>query len=87
MLNDSNQNSHRVKGHACSFLSLSENHGKPGGKESRKEEGGSGQAWGPPPHLLFHTSPGGHGCMPIVKQRPRRLFGTGICQARKTLRC
>lgn len=38
MLNDSNQNSHRVKGHACSFLSLSENHGKPGEKESRKEE-------------------------------------------------
>lgn len=61
MLNDSNQNSHRVKGHACSFLSLSENHGKPGEKESRKEEAGSGQAWGPPPHLLFHTSPGSHG--------------------------
>lgn len=59
------------------------------GSQERKKAGRKRQAVGkhgvPSPHLLFHMSPGGHGCMPIVKQRPRRLFGTGICQAGKTL--
>lgn len=48
-----------LKEHAYSFLSLNGNHGKPGEKESRKEEAGSGQAWGPPSSPLIPHEPWG----------------------------
>lgn len=44
-----------LQDHACSFLSLNGNRGKPGEKEYRKEEAGSGQTWGSPLLTSYST--------------------------------